>query len=351
MLKNSQTYFTVRKMCLVVLLFLFAYQQTSFSQERDDINQFPKLLLNQNSKSDQDNNTDLIIKECHQLAQSKNYDLILALVGKIYNYYLKNNNLNELDQHCLNLKDKNRYFEYATQSVFYEKSIAKLRESKNPYTIKFMNFFNSKFSDYEKPLFHMSKGIADLDTLKIDAGFHREKNLILIDPFKIKPNEWMLKFTHELVHALDDRLHEASKVFGDTTLTPKLISLLENPYYSIETLSPELQEFLPHWIYAGLDLGLFGEYRAWVIVAQIYYEEVSSQNWQPVDWFNERIGYTINQDQFKNTFRANIYYYLNSHSPNPEIGILTRPELQKKINDFRNDSKANLPPLYNLEFN
>jgi hypothetical protein len=207
----------------------------------------------------------------------------------------------------------------AINSEFFRRSIEELKKSRAITTIKLMKIYQSIYgsdNDDGHVLFRLTGHLKELSPTTLKAGFHRSNGSIFMDLFRIQPQDWMLIFTHELAHALDDKIEKALPIYADEFKSLSLSQWASTQVYPA-TIKSEMTEQLEEWLAAGLDLGLMAELRAWIVTIWIYRDETKIGNWSKSDWFENVLSSIQTADSFSSSEEINaVFNYLSDNSSN-----------------------------------
>jgi hypothetical protein len=158
------------------------------------------------------------------------------------------------------------------------------------------------------------------------AGVQRATRSFYLNIEKIPANEWLVVFIHEMLHGLDEDLYEALKIQSQEWRW--------NLYDS--KLDSDLAQFLT-WIRATLDLGLWGEYRAWYYTLLIYDEGLSEGLWSSIPWIDSAFG--------KGRDALSVYQSLDVGFVDPEDGFFSNEPVRKMLKQVRTEARRSPPPL------
>jgi hypothetical protein len=284
------------------------------------------------------------------LVKVKQRELEFQIRKNIANQFYKDYRFNNLKMEslysCLSSEPDRRNFLNTVQSAFYEGSLKELRNANSPVIKKLVKLLDKQLNG-QVMLYRMINHYESSPDLESKAGFYRGARSIFMNIDSIPSNEWLLIFTHELVHALDDTLWTALDIYSNKEWV-KEFTEWSNKEQNPEKLPSELKNKLKMWLEAGLNRGFWAEYRAWLITFEIYKEGLINHLWQPIDWVET----ILNSKQFeKETTSQLTYRYLNSRFTNPTEGIFSLPLIKNALYDLRSSygPSSQLPELGNFQ--
>lgn len=247
---------------------------------------------------------------------------------------------------CLERQSDRGNFMATLQAQFYSASIARLRSASGRSIRAFIGLVDQGSRAGAIPLFRLTgQEFGRMDPAPWSAGFHRGTGSIYADFNRIPHEQWLLIFVHELLHSLDDTLAQAVQAYGDPATIGR-VSRLALQARSVNDLGPESREELEAWIRAGLDRGLWAEYRAWVASFAIYREGKADGLWPPIDWAETVLRGRPGGERLERY----LYDYLDKRSPDPRDGIFATPLVRDALQRVRREYRTGpaLPPLGNL---
>jgi len=247
---------------------------------------------------------------------------------------------------CLAPFDNGGNFLFTLQDIFFSESIVRLRASQSPSIRKFLALLDGKLAAGLAPSFRLTGlQFSPDDPGPWQAGFHRGAGSIYADFRKIPSNEWLLIFTHEMLHGLDDDLAAAMRNYNDPERVARFTAL-SSTARSLNDLPPAARGDLTGWLEAGLGRGLWAEYRAWVPSLVIYQEGLAEGLWRNVPWVDA----VLAQRPASMSFDRFVYLYLDHGSPDPTTGLFAIPLLQSSLAEFRAEFRTQnkLPEPGNL---
>lgn len=212
-------------------------------------------------------------------------------------------------------------------------SIARLQRSKIPEIKTFMKKYASAYEENAIPLFRLSGSEINRESpTELKGGFHRGTTSIFMDVTRTTSDEWLFVLMHELYHALDKDLYEATQIFSNRDLFESVLRMSAKPVNLVE-LNPTELTSLNQWILAGLNRGLLAEYRAWSFGFSIYEKGIAEGLWKKIPFIEEVLSFK-DKNESMNSF---VYRYLNERSSVSTEGILGRAIIQEKIKEKRED--------------
>jgi len=211
--------------------------------------------------------------------------------------------------------------------VFLKSSIQELKKYPGPLRTFGLALETTRFQLYQVTGF-----FSDPSPDEKKAGFHRGNRSIYMDFERIPPNEWLMIFTHEMAHVLDENLKAASEIYADDK-TVKVLADWAHKVTSSQDLPPEVREKLTRWIKAGLDRGLVAEYRAWHLTFVIYREGLNVQAWRPIAWLDEILA----QQRDGESHEQFVYRYLHERFEDPthEDPLFQLPLIKSELFETR----------------
>ncbi|MGK5081784.1 hypothetical protein WDW37_00640 [Bdellovibrionota bacterium FG-1] len=117
----------------------------------------------------------------------------------------------------------------------------------------------------------------------------------------------------------------------------KLVTQFSDPH----SLNANDAQFLDQWLSAGLDRGLWAEYRAWAATLAIYQDGLKEGLWQQIHWLDDILAECPAGTHFSQC----LYGYLDRRSPNPTEGALTAPLLATALQNLRQKQRTWKVPL------
>jgi hypothetical protein len=210
-------------------------------------------------------------------------------------------------------------------------SIEKLQHSKIPSIQKMMAQYNTIYTGEAIPLFRITGSEIQRESpTEEKGGFHRGKSSIFMDITRTSNNEWLFIFSHELFHALDSKLYEASSYFSAQNNFNEIMLLTMN-YKNLVELNNSQNAKLDQWVLAGLNRGLFAEFRAWTFGLSIYSEGIEEKLWGNIPFVNNVMSFK-DPNENMNSF---IYRYLNERAKISKDGFLNKKIIKEKIQEQR----------------
>lgn len=248
---------------------------------------------------------------------------------------------------CFQDERLNRTLNLQLNRVFLNQSIAILKESGDrPY----LGYFNqmlarySRFDSFQEDstlflsrpfqLRQSSKngdsGLSD-DPRNRVGGYHRGKQSVFLNPFRIKGNEWFVYVLHELLHMVDPALEAAVNSFNDK-------ALLEKVREDLKTLSADSADSrwksVDEWLLAGLSRGLLAEHRTWLVTILLYEELVQSKAYiERVEWLSALAGGKANKKPQE--LERVLYVSMDRNFFSPKTGFFAQNLLQRRLEVIR----------------
>lgn len=118
------------------------------------------------------------------------------------------------------------------------------------------------------------------------ASYHRAYNSIFIDIENVSPQAWLVRFVHEIAHSLDSEMYASLKVYNDEEFL-KNLEVYGEKKVALKSLDAVTRKKLDQWLIAGLNRGLLGEYRAWLVTLLIYNEGLQDGTFSEMKWLEE----------------------------------------------------------------
>jgi hypothetical protein len=241
------------------------------------------------------------------------------------------------------LPDRQNFLETFYFSLF-KNSLRRLEASPSPSLRAMMALFHAKYGA-GMPIFRVTGSFAEAPDTPLDAGFHRATGSIYMDFARIHPDDWMVIFVHETLHALDDQIWAGMKLYSRAEL-PKRFVKLSSTYSRLADLTPNDQRDLRAWLVAGMDRGLLAEYRAWTATFAIYREGLAEELWSRREWLEQVLGDRADGE----TLARFAFRYLDARSLDPSDGIFSNPLIRSALETVRAELRAAAvpPPLFGL---
>ena len=212
-----------------------------------------------------------------------------------------------------------------------------------------------------RPYIMMERPIARLDQFAsgpknaashLSAGTHRGRGSIQTDFTAIPSHELHFILFHETAHALDEELMRSIALFKDPIQLQRiqhLLAALPPEDARPDRFPQSLSEVLTPWLLAGLNRGLWAEYRAWRATFALYRSGVQARMGRPpIAWFEEVLT-AIQQAQEtpegrELSWETHLYRYLDSHSKDPEDGIFAHPLVRQELTRLRTKARNSPHP-------
>lgn len=154
----------------------------------------------------------------------------------------------------------------------------------------------------------------------LPGAFHRGRKGVFMNLVQTPPANWHVILVHEMAHALDDRMAEASEIFSDPERVRE-VARLARESVSVDGLAPEGREAVLGWLRAGYDRGLLAEVRAWSTTVQVYRDGRRSGGVSRLDWMETILE---NLDPALELPQA-LFRYLAPRFRDPDEGIFSLP--------------------------
>jgi hypothetical protein len=210
-------------------------------------------------------------------------------------------------------------------------SIQKLQKSKIPEIKKLMVKYNSIYTNAAIPLFRITGSEIQRESpTEEKGGFHRGQKSIFMDITRTSNREWLFIFSHELFHALDSELYEASAYFSNQDNFKEILKMSDQYENLVELRSYQMSK-LDAWVMAGLNRGLFAEWRAWNFGLAVYSEGFMENLWGKIPFLESVLSFK-SKNENTSTF---IYRYLNERAKLSDEGVLGRTIIKEKIQEQR----------------
>jgi hypothetical protein len=241
---------------------------------------------------------------------------------------------------CLSPSDI-QSLQYEIHRSFWRKSIEIFKSKPGILATFGAHLESDQFQQY-----HVTGYLSEASPDDSKAGFHRGLRSVFMDFSRIPSNEWLVIFAHEMAHAMDKTLLEATDIYSDPQ-TAKVLAEWARKTNDRNQLPQDVQVKLSIWLKAGLDLVLWAEYRAWYVTVQIYREGLRNGQWQRIDWLES----ILKAKGPKETTAHLIYRYLDARYDNPTDGIFSLPLIKQSLENIRASyrNSGTLPPLGNLQ--
>jgi hypothetical protein len=102
-------------------------------------------------------------------------------------------------------------------------------------------------------------------------------------------------------------------------------------YKNLVELNNSQNAKLDQWVLAGLNRGLFAEFRAWTFGLSIYSEGIEEKLWGNIPFVNNVMSFK-DPNENMNSF---IYRYLNERAKISKDGFLNKKIIKEKIQEQR----------------
>jgi hypothetical protein len=253
-----------------------------------------------------------------------------AAATRIYERYQQRRSFSgKALEECLANNPERGNFLLTLNDVFVSQTFALLEGSQSSGIKSLLKLANTQFSG-KAPLIQTVSSSTHPQDLPYAAGFHRGSGSITLDFDAVGPEEWPLIFAHELLHAVDPQILVGMADYADPTV-PALLAKRNQTVKTLSALSSDEQLLVEKWIRAGLDRGLFAEYRAWVPSLLIYQQGKEEGLWPAIPWL-EQVLALKKPTQALSEFT---YLYLDARSPDPSSGIFSLPLTQDALHHAR----------------
>ncbi|MGZ3653425.1 MAG: hypothetical protein ACXVB9_20510 [Bdellovibrionota bacterium] len=245
---------------------------------------------------------------------------------------------------CLQANPERENFEISLNEIFVTETFRELESSRSSAIRALVGMIHDRYRGGEIPLIQLVASRSGRPGAVERAGFHRGSGSIVLDVDAITPAEWPIIFAHELLHSLDEQLPKSMALYAASP-APALLAKRGAQISNYSNLTPAERAVADPWIVAGLDRGLFAEFRAWVPSALIYVQGRDEGLWGRVDWMEGLLaGKPANQ-----SLESYIFSYLNQRSHDPVDGIFALPLTQSAVKAVRaRFGNGKLPGLANL---
>jgi hypothetical protein len=274
----------------------------------------------------------------------KEYAMRMVAAERLWRLYQSGRlSRTRLDDCLIGLPDRQNFLETFYYMLF-STSIRQLDEETSPSIRALMRIFHAKFGA-GVPVFRVLGSFAEQNPTPFPAGVERATNSMYMNFGEIDPNDWLLIFVHETLHAVDEQIMVGVEGYSDPVVPKKMITYSET-LSSPSALPAADREALDRWLGFGIDRGLLAEYRAWTATFQIYEDGLKEGLWKPRPWLDEILALRSEDVPLPSfTFR-----YLDQRSLDPSDGIFARPLLAEALRDFRSRLRQapTPPPLYRL---
>ena len=228
--------------------------------------------------------------------------------------------------------------------VFYEESLKLLRQSQSPSIRALLAAIDAKTQNNQLVLFRLLGHYKEATPPNSDlAGVRRGTGSIFMNFTRIPPNDWLIIFTHEILHSLDQRIFSAVGTFGNQNLVKQIAQAAQDKS-TLEEFSESLRAQMDDWLIAGLDRGFLAEYRAWTLTFEIYQDGLKEELWQPISWLDK-----ILQDQGEQDLKSLTFQTLDPKFTDPTDGIFSLPLVSQELINVRAQLRIKIPDLANLE--
>lgn len=210
-------------------------------------------------------------------------------------------------------------------------SIDRLRKSQINEIKEFIKRYDQVYEKNAIPIFRLSgTEIKRGSPTEEKGGFHRGTSSLFMDITRTSSEEWIFILMHELFHALDADLQQATITFSNKDLMSAVLSISKNKLNFVELNSKEVQ-LLDKWILAGLDRGLFAEYRDWSFGFSVYEKGKQEGLWGKILFIEQALSFK-DKNEDMNSF---VYRYLNERVKDSTDEILNRPIIKERTLEQR----------------
>lgn len=267
------------------------------------------------------------------------YSLRLKTAQKLNETY-KSGRINgaELDSCLAPLRDRQNFLETFYYNLF-STNVQRLDRSHSPPVQALMKIFHSKYGA-GVPVFRVTGSFGEQNPTPLPAGVQRAINSIYMDFSKIDPDDWLIVFVHEVLHAVDDQIFIGVQGYADTTLIQHFVQL-SLQLQSYDQLSKEDSDSLKRWLMFGLDRGLLAEYRAWSATLLIYEVGLIEGLWNHRGWLDQ----IIVQQKQSESLPYFTYHYLDERSADPTDDLFSNPLIASSLKELRAQLRRSpLPP-------
>lgn len=245
----------------------------------------------------------------------------------------------ELDSCIAHRTDRQNLVNFL-QSQFLQKGVERLDRSLAPVIQIFRKLLDERYGSPDRIFFRMTGHFREETPSEFKAGYHRASRSIYMDWGRVPANEWLIILVHELLHSLDTRIWDGLELAG-TPVNVRRVQKLVKKFTAPHALNPTDSEFMSQWVSAGLDRGLWAEYRAWLATLAIYEAGLTDGLWVPIDWL-DRIVQECPAD-FKRELC--FYKFIDARSPDPMSGLLGTSLVLGQIRQVRATQRDWLAPL------
>lgn len=223
-------------------------------------------------------------------------------------------------QHCLpSVEERSDFYDWLSKE-FQEYSLTKMSESSLPSLQTLAKKLEGKL------VFRAVGHYKKLGTRK--AEFHRTRRSIFTDLSRIKAEEWLIIFIHEIVHWYDQQLFTSSQAFADKTVATEIFEMAKSVKYP-QQLSLDQWRLVREHILHGLNRGFLAEFRAWTVTFSIYQQMKQASEQEHVEWIER-----ILLNKWPNESMAEfVYRYLEPNFTAPKKESIFQLELMQ--NSYR----------------
>jgi hypothetical protein len=226
----------------------------------------------------------------------------------------------------------------------FSTSVQKLDDSKSPAIQALMTIFHTKFGK-GVPVFRVTGSFGEQDPTPLPAGVQRATGSMYMNFAEIDPNDWLIIFVHETLHAVDDQIMLGVQGYANTDLVKHFVDLSQQTQ-SCDQLSSSDHASLNQWLMFGLDRGLLAEYRAWSATFLIYQQGLQEGLWNNRPWLDQ----ILTELKPGESLPYFTYRYLDPRSTDPTDGIFSNPLIASGLAELRQELRSSLapPPLDDL---
>jgi hypothetical protein len=273
--------------------------------------------------------------------QTRSWDAWKKTANDVFTRYRSGEKI-PLDE-CLPLPEEKDALNDILPEVFYEQSIAILRQSRSPVIQAFLRAIDEKSQNHQLVLFrllgHFKEQTPPTTGL---AGVERGTESIFMNFPKIPANDWLIIFSHELLHSLDLRLEEAVEIYGDEDLEKEIVRRAST---GSSAIGGAFRYSIDKWLVAGLDRGFLAEYRAWTVTFEIYLAGRRENLWQPAEWLDN----VLAKSRHGESLKAFTFRYLDPNFTDVDDGPFHNSVVMGELKSVRARLRYSIPDLANLE--
>ena len=227
---------------------------------------------------------------------------------------------------CLS-EDLMQRVSYSLRDSFFQGSVQDLVKSKG-HKARLADLISSGKFEMFRLVGHLKPEQADPGSGS--GGFHRGRRSIFMDFTKIDPKDWLLIFSHEIIHSVDSVLKTAVDIFGSLAVSKK-VNQMSRDFSDPQALSKDDRAALDTWLVAAYDRGFFAEVRAWAVTIALYQEGRKDGTFVSLPWMED----ILKKKKQGESIQDFTTRFLDPNFYDPKDGQFAAPLVQKEIKVLR----------------